>query len=305
MIGRTLGLGVALGLGCLAEPAAAEPAAAAPAAAAPASDTRRLNWRYRRPGGWEYAATASVAVAAIYVEFATEQPLEPKWSSTLAYEPPVRDALKLDSASAREQASRLSDYLGLATQAWAYLDASLVPLLSDGGNLDVAWQMTFINLQASAFTALSTRGIDRLVARERPDVDPCLEDPNYHEMCFKGPASSFPSGHTSGAFTGAGLVCAHHLYLPLYGHRAADLAACGVSGALAISVGMLRMHADRHYVTDVVAGAAIGTLTGFAVPVLGHYWFVEVSHGPGVASRWTAVPQVSASHGGVSVLGSL
>lgn len=295
MIRRRLALGLALGLGSLTHPAHAEPA----------DGGHRLEWSYRRPGAWEYAGTAAVAAAAIYVELGTEQPLEAKWASTLRYEPPVRDALKLDSASAREQASKASDYLGFATQVWAYLDASLVPLLTDRGNIDVAWQMTFINLQASALTALTTRGIDRLVARERPDVDPCLEDPNYHEMCFKGSNSSFPSGHTSGAFTGAGLVCAHHLYMPLYGQPAADIAACGVSGAMALSVGLLRMHADRHYVTDVIAGAALGTLTGFAVPILGHYWFVEVSHGSGVASRWSLAPQVGDGRWGLSLFGML
>lgn len=295
MMGRSLVLAGALGLGSLSQPAQAEPA----------GSDHRLDWGFRRPGVWEYAGTAAVAGAAIYVELATEQPLAPKWSSTLSFEPPVREAMKLDSPSARERASEVSDYLGFATQAWAYLDATLVPLLTDGGNLDVAWQMTFINLQASALTALTTRGIDRLVARERPDVEPCNDDPNYHAMCFKGPNSSFPSGHTSGAFTGAGLVCAHHLYLPLYGPPAADLTACGVSGAMAVSVGLLRMHADRHYLTDVLAGAALGTLTGFAVPVLGHYWFVEIPHGPGVASRWTLAPEVGASHWGLAALGSL
>ena len=74
---------------------------------------------------------------------------------------------------------------------------------------------------------------------------------------------------------------------------------------MAVSVGLLRMHADRHYLTDVLAGAALGTLTGFAVPVLGHYWFVEIPHGPGVASRWTLAPEVGASHWGLAALGSL
>ena len=292
---RAAAAGLALSLSCLTGPVMAQTA----------PEQHRLEWQFRRPGAWEYVGTAAVAGAAIYVEFGTEQPLEPKWSSPLGFEPAVREAMKLDSAGAREQASLASDYLGFATQAWAYLDASLVPLLTDGGNLDVAWQMTFINLQASALTGLTTRGIDRLVARERPDVDPCTEDPNYHEMCFKGANSSFPSGHTSGAFTGAGLVCAHHLYLPLYGHPAADLAACGVSGAMAISVGLLRMHADRHYLTDVLAGVAIGTLSGFAMPVLGHYWFVDFAHGSGVASRWSLVPQLGGSHYGLSVFGML
>jgi membrane-associated phospholipid phosphatase len=164
--------------------------------------------------------------------------------------------------------------------------------------------MTLINLQASALTGVLTRSIDRLVVRQRPDVEPCREDPGYHDMCFRGPNSAFPSGHTSGAFTGAGLVCAHHLELSLYGHVVADVAACGVNAAMALAVGMLRVHADRHYVLDVVTGALIGTTTGFAVPLIGHYWFVEVPHGGNLVSRWSIAP-LAGDTWGATLLGSL
>lgn len=74
---------------------------------------------------------------------------------------------------------------------------------------------------------------------------------------------------------------------------------------MAVSVAILRMQADRHYLTDVMAGAALGTITGFALPILGHYWFVELPHVPGVASRWTLAPVIDAERWGATVLGVL
>ena len=80
MMGHRLALGVALGLGSLSHAARAESA----------DSDHRLDWSFRRPGAWEYAGTTAVAAAAIYVELGTDQPLAPKWSSTLGFEPPVR-----------------------------------------------------------------------------------------------------------------------------------------------------------------------------------------------------------------------
>jgi len=39
---------------------------------------------------------------------------------------------------------------------------------------------------------------------------------------------------------------------------------------LGVATAYTRMAADRHYFTDVLAGAAIGTVTGAAVPLLFH-----------------------------------
>jgi membrane-associated phospholipid phosphatase len=44
----------------------------------------------------------------------------------------------------------------------------------------------------------------------------------------------------------------------------------GVGLGVAAFTSYLRMAAEQHYLTDVLAGAAIGSLVGWAVPVLFH-----------------------------------
>ena len=64
--------------------------------------------------------------------------------------------------------------------------------------------------------------------------------------------SSFPSGHASKAFMGAGFI--HKRYGTKY----------AVPAYIAASyVAYSRVYADQHYVKDVVAGAAIGILSSF------------------------------------------
>jgi len=63
-------------------------------------------------------------------------------------------------------------------------------------------------------------------------------------------ANSFPSGHTATAFTGAELVRLE--YGPWWG-AGAYLVATGV--------GFLRIYNNRHWFTDVLAGAGIGVLS--------------------------------------------
>ena len=63
---------------------------------------------------------------------------------------------------------------------------------------------------------------------------------------------SFPSGHTSAAFQGAAFIHAR------YGWKYALPAYIGAS-----FVGYSRVYANKHYTSDVLAGAAIGTLSSF------------------------------------------
>lgn len=74
------------------------------------------------------------------------------------------------------------------------------------------------------------------------------------------------SGHASGTFAGA---AAFGTVAMLRGYPGWPwLSAAGFTSATAISY--LRMAADRHWLTDVVAGAALGTGIGIAVPLLLH-----------------------------------
>jgi membrane-associated phospholipid phosphatase len=77
---------------------------------------------------------------------------------------------------------------------------------------------------------------------------------------------SFFSGHTTAAFA---LASAAGTVANLRGYRSAPWV-WGVGMTLAASVGYLRMAGDKHYLTDVLTGAAVGTAAGIALPRLLH-----------------------------------
>jgi membrane-associated phospholipid phosphatase len=146
----------------------------------------------------------------------------------------------------------------------------------------VGWQMALISFQSLALTRFATAGAKMAFDRERPSQTACRESSPDGAGCSTEATShqSFFSGHTSLAFTGAGLICAHHLNLDLYGSRAADVAMCGTALAAATTVGALRLAGDRHYLTDVLVGAGVGFASGYLVPTLLHYLGTESSGGP-------------------------
>lgn len=76
--------------------------------------------------------------------------------------------------------------------------------------------------------------------------------------------NSMPSGHTTIAFSAAAFTSAvFNDYFPDSPWRHV---VTGVSFGLATGVGIFRMCSGNHFATDVLTGAAIGTLCGFAVP---------------------------------------
>jgi undecaprenyl-diphosphatase len=91
-------------------------------------------------------------------------------------------------------------------------------------------------LAALVPTNLAVEGLKRAVGRPRPDGD------------RKRSNSSFPSSHAANAFALAFVLARR------YRRAAAPLA------LFAAGVGFSRMYVNRHYLSDVVAGAAIGTL---------------------------------------------
>jgi len=85
------------------------------------------------------------------------------------------------------------------------------------------------------------QGIKRLFRRPRP----VIEDPHPHPV-RKPLTSSFPSGHSSAAFTAAGILASRDDPLtPVY------LAAAAI-------VATSRIHTRMHHAADVVAGAGLG-----------------------------------------------
>jgi membrane-associated phospholipid phosphatase len=87
--------------------------------------------------------------------------------------------------------------------------------------------------------------------RSRPDQDHGAKDFDP----FNIGQSSFPSGHTAQAFTVATVIATHYdsWWVKIGSFGAASL------------VGWARVHKDRHYTSDCLAGAAIGTFVGYTV----------------------------------------
>lgn len=96
-------------------------------------------------------------------------------------------------------------------------------------------------LRALGFTQLLVGPVKRGVRRERPD---------------HGNRLSFPSGHAANACAMAGILTRR------YGWRA------GVPLYLLVPVvSAARIAGDHHYLADVIAGASLGSIVGYALPL--------------------------------------
>lgn len=108
--------------------------------------------------------------------------------------------------------------------------------------------MTIIAGTAYLLTGISVYGIKSLTKVERPDGSS---------------RNSFPSGHTATAFAGAELLRREYWNTSPW---------IGVAGyVVAAGTGFLRMYNNRHWLTDVMAGAGIGILS-----VQAAYWLYPV-----------------------------
>jgi membrane-associated phospholipid phosphatase len=129
---------------------------------------------------------------------------------------------------------------------------------------DLGWHGTEAVLLGSATTWM----LKGLTGRARPFA---TADTTAHDFKFGGgfgnaDRQSFPSGHTTAAFAAAAAVTSeaerawpHHFWL---------VAPVMYGGATL--VGVSRMYHDKHWASDVVLGAAIGTFSGLKVVRYAH-----------------------------------
>lgn len=235
------------------------------------ASSHRLEWRWRRWGALDYAATTALVAGYLSVEFGMHPPAEARWRGGILFDSAVRRAVRAATRRSRDRWAVAGDVLALAPQAMMVVDSLLVPLLGDDGNTEVAWQLSVIAAQSEALTGLLVRAGHFGIARERPDAVPCRRDASYSSGCFRGTTAGFPGGHVAGGMVGAGVVCVHHQHLPLYGGGFWDAAACGFAVGLGLASGYSRMPAERHYLSDTLAGIAIGAGAGYLLPLWLHY----------------------------------
>jgi len=181
-----------------------------------------------------------------------------RWCNPGRVDVAVRDALRWNDTSAANLASNLGAYLFVPLTSLGLLalearrEDRLAELPADG----------LVIAEAVALNGALAQIVKLAVGRERPFVHALPAD---QKPLTAHPADnnvSFYSSHTSFAFS---LAVSTGTVASMRNDRWAPLIwAVGLAGATA--VGYLRVAADQHYFTDVLAGAAVGSAIGFAVP---------------------------------------
>lgn len=171
--------------------------------------------------------------------------------------------------------SAMWENTGAARSASNWITAGVLPLglvaalgLAAGRDRDLEGLGVdaMIITQAVALSGLLTQTAKFLVARERPFVHALSSDEKARTAHPADNNLSFYSAHTSFAFS---LAVAAGTTASMRGYRgAAYVWAVGLP--LALLSGYLRIAADRHYTSDVLVGAALGSLFGGLVPWLLH-----------------------------------
>lgn len=218
----------------------------------------------------EHALSAALAMTLLASHLWLHPRSSTGWNDELALDHAARSLLAGESRRERERAATVSDVLAPALLAYPLaVDALLIAGVARGSG-DVALQLSLIGVESFLVAAVITDGTKKLVARARPDASQCMRG---SEPACREKSESFFSSHTAFAFTGAGLICAQHQSLPLYGPGPWGAIICGAALGAATAVGALRIVADRHYFTDVMGGAAVGLAAGYLLPNLLHYGF--------------------------------
>lgn len=216
--------------------------------------------------------TGGLVIGWLVTEYGVKSALAPTrclWCAANAFDTGVRRVFNPQleaSESGRPGADVASTVLGFAVVPLAVLGLDAW-WAHEGGALATAFPIDLMLVVEAAFSALAvTQATKFLVGRARPySVD---ASPELLASAHGGSDRnlSFFSGHTSLAFSA---VSAAATVATLRGYRYAWVT-WAVGLPLATATGVLRLAADKHWASDVLIGAAVGTAIGVAVPLLFH-----------------------------------
>ncbi|MBO5137761.1 MAG: phosphatase PAP2 family protein [Spirochaetaceae bacterium] len=103
-----------------------------------------------------------------------------------------------------------------------------------------------------------------LVFRERPYM--YFEGAPEDKIADGDFARSFPSGHATMAFNGA--VFTSYVFAKYFPDSKLKIPVIATSMSFAVATAVQRVLSGNHFITDVLAGAFLGSVTGFVVPFL-------------------------------------
>jgi membrane-associated phospholipid phosphatase len=184
------------------------------------------------------------------------------WCRSNAFDASVRDSWKLDDTKA---ARRASNWITVGVLPLGLAAVLSLAAVRDHAAARLPEDLLFI-AEAVAFSGLANQAVKFLAGRERPFVHELAGPDKPHTAHPTDNNLSFYSSHTSMAFSTA---VAAGTVATMRGYRGAPYVwALGLP--LALLSGYLRIAADRHYVSDVLVGAALGSAFGALTPWLMH-----------------------------------
>lgn len=142
-------------------------------------------------------------------------------------------------------------------------------------NLPPMELVTIGTMYVEAFTlSYGLKNIIKMsVARTRPYM--YYDNTNGADVESNDWHYSFPSGHTTNAFLGAGFTT--YVFSKYYPDSVWKIPVIAATYTIATATGVLRIMSGNHFATDVLAGAALGTICGYGVPML-HAFIAEHRH---------------------------
>lgn len=168
------------------------------------------------------------------------------FAGSLLLDGPVRSAFSTRADTTVPRAAYMVDVLGRPT-TYAPVLAGMLGTALLAGDDDVA-RGTVHTAAALLAAETGTRALKFVVGRARPDT-PGSDGDEFRVLTQNGGWSSFPSGHATTAFAMAASV----------DHYTHDGWTTALAYGAATAVGWARVRENRHWTSDVVAGALVGS----------------------------------------------
>ena len=211
---------------------------------------------YAQPTTSDYIKSLGGAAFYLSMEYgwkANITPTEPRFTDPNGIDRYFRDQLHWSAANLHK-ASDYSDFMlkpvMIGSMIWT-------PLFAKSGYMP----MLLTNLQVFALNGVLTNTIKVIFSRQRPSAYFETWEPP-EENTTESDILSFYSGHSSFAFA----IATSTAYMLSESHPKHKTLIWGTALTLATTTGYLRIAADRHYTSDVLVGAIMGSLVGYWVP---------------------------------------
>jgi membrane-associated phospholipid phosphatase len=220
---------------------------------------------YRGPHGHNRVVHVTITTTAGLLYLSSETFLKSslaaeacRWCAPPSFDRSVRDSLVWTDRGKANTYSNLTGYV--AAPVFGVGLTALGSLSGDQAGWGQLIDDTMPIFETVALSQVFTQIVKFSAGRERPFVHFAVM-PQAHD---KDDNLSFFSGHSALAFgiaTSAGMV-AH------WKHAKTEPVIWAVGMTVATSTAYLRIAADKHYLSDVLVGGAVGVASGLTVPLL-------------------------------------